>query len=78
MNNPNDLEHELFSLPARLGGLGITNLTKDHDKEIAASISISAPVSNLSQLETQECPLKTLNAQIHAKQDARKHRQEEQ
>ena len=75
---PNDCERDLFSLPARLGGLGITDVTKDHAKELAASLAISAPLSNQIDIQAQEYSLEILNAQIHAKQDARKSRQEEQ
>ena len=40
---PNDLERELFTLPARLGGLGITNLVSRSSKEFQASLSIWSP-----------------------------------
>ena len=73
---PNDLERELFALPARLGGLGIVNPASSSSREFDASVSISAPLSHLIKCQVTEYSGDTLAAQMGAKQEVRKQRQD--
>ena len=73
---PNDLERELFALPARLGGLGIVNPATSSSREFDASVSISAPLSHLIKCQVTEYSGDTLAAQMGAKQEVRKQRQD--
>ena len=41
---PNDLEFNLFSIPARLGGLGINIPSKTADKEFTSSLQVTSPI----------------------------------
>ena len=74
---PNDLERELFALPAHLGGLGIINPASRSSKEFQASVSISAPLSHLIESQQPDYPWETLDAQVQAKETCRKQRQED-
>ena len=62
---PNDTDHELLALPARLGGLGIVNPTKLSPSEHQASINISVPLRDL-----------ILETQINAKRDVHKQKRD--
>ena len=73
---PNDLERELFALPARLGGLGIVNPASSSSREFDASVSISAPLNHLIKCQVTEYSGDTLAAQMRAKQEVRKQRQD--
>ncbi len=74
---PNDVERELFGLPARLGGLGIVNPASRSSKESQASISISAPLSHLIESQQPVYPWETLEAQMLAKKTVHKQRLED-
>ena len=74
---PNDLERELFALPARLGGLGIVDLVGRSHKEFQASVSISAPLCHLIQSQQSDYPWETMDVQTEAKLNVRKQRREE-
>ena len=74
---PNDLERELFALPARLGGLGIVDLVGRSHKEFQASVSISAPLCHLIESQQSDYPWETMDAQTEAKLNVRKQRREE-
>jgi len=65
-----------FTLPARLGGLGIVNPASSCSREFYASVSISAPLSHLIKHEVPEYSGATIECQMHAKQEVRKQRQE--
>ena len=41
---PNDLECDLFALPARLGGLGIRIPSRNDDRELQSSLLITSPL----------------------------------
>ena len=73
---PSDLERDLFALPARLGGLGILNPVTLSSKEFHASVSISAPLRNLIESQQMGYPRSTIDAQLNAKKDVRKQKQE--
>ena len=44
---PSDLERNLFALPARLGGLGISNPIHLSSSEFHASVKITQPLQSL-------------------------------
>ena len=44
---PNDAVHQLLVLPARLGGIALTNPTTDVDMEFLSSTKISDPLKKL-------------------------------
>ena len=71
---PNDIE--LFALQAHLGGLGIVNPASSSSREFNASVSISAPLSHLIKHQVPEYSGNTIEAQMHAKQEVCKQRQE--
>ena len=73
---PNDTERELFTLPARLGGLGIVNPASSSSREFDASVSISAPLSHFIKPKVPEYSGDTIEARMRAKQEVRKQRQE--
>ena len=73
---PSDLERDLFALLARPGGLGIVNPVTLSSKEFPASVSISAPLCDLIQSQQTGYPRRTIAAQLNAKKDVRKQRQE--
>ena len=73
---PSDLERDLFALPTRLGGLGIVNPVTLSSKEFPASVSISAPLCDLIESQQTGYPRRTIAAQLNAKKDVRKQRQE--
>ncbi len=50
-NGFSDDERELFSLPARLGGLGLTNPVESCSQEFAASVKVTAPLAALILLQ---------------------------
>ena len=51
---PSNPVHELFTLPAHLGGAGIINPASCSSKEFLASVSISAPLSYMYLVESQQ------------------------
>ena len=73
---PRDLERNLFALPPRLGGLGIVNSVTLSSKKFPASVSISTPLCDLIESQQTGYPRRTIAAQLNAKKDVRKQRQE--
>ena len=65
---PSDIVRELFTLPARLGGLGIIHPASRSSKEFLASVSISAPLSHLVESQQSNYPWEALETQMNAKQ----------
>ena len=70
----NVLSRDLFALPARLGGLGITNLTKSCEALYLASVSITNPLASLISAQENICPYECINAQLSANSDVKKKR----
>ncbi len=66
----------MFALPARLGGLGLCNPTKQCVSEFSASQAISGPLKSSILQQMSEYSFECLNAQISAKSHIRKQRQE--
>ena len=73
---PNDVERELFALQARLGELRIVIPASSSSREFDASDFISAPLSHLIKCKVPEYSGDTIEAQMRAKQEVRKQRQE--
>ena len=67
---PNDLEWNIFAMPARLGGLGIINPTILSSVEYSASVRITAPLRTLILEQSHEYT--TLNALINSFRPRRK------
>ena len=63
-----DTERDLFALPARLGGLGLTNPTKSANNQHSASLSITSPLT--TAIVEQDCNYSStiLNEQLKRKQ----------
>ena len=71
---PSDLERELFSLPARHGGLGIVNPVKQADAEFSASLRISGPLCELIVSQSNHYSWETLNEQLKGKHEIQEKR----
>ena len=72
----NDTTRHLLSLPPRLGGLGITNPTQLSQAEYPTSLAISASLRDLILEQSLEYNFGTIEAQIKAKTEVRRQRQE--
>ena len=68
---PNDVERELFSLPARCSGLGIVNPCKMSELQFKSSLQIRAPLVKIIIQQSEHYPLTTMLTQIQAKLKAR-------
>ena len=68
---PNDLERNLFELPCRLGGLGITNPAKASTSEYRASQQVTKPLSDSILQQNPQYSFDTLEAQLVAKSNLR-------
>ena len=68
-----DIERDVFALPCRLGGLGITNPVKSSKLQYECSDIITAPIVNLIMTDG-ECPEEVWGKITQAKQDVRKKR----
>ena len=73
----NDLERDLFALPARLGGLGIFNPTQLTDFQHSTSKNVSAPLVSLileqSTISLTTCKESQKKAKTTAKKFRRQH-----
>ena len=74
---PNNIDRDLLALPARLGGLGIVNPTTLSTSEYPASVSITAPLSDLILNQCQEYPLDCIEKQLHAKKEVHKQKRDQ-
>ena len=68
----NALSRDLFALLARLGGPGITNLTKSSEALYLACVSITNPLASLISAQENIYPYECINAQLSAKSDVKK------
>ena len=64
---PNDVERRLFSLPARLGGLNITDPSSFANEQFNASQQVTKPLVDLILSESQSYPYEVLAEQIDVK-----------
>ena len=71
---PSDLDWELLTLPARLGGLGIINPISLSPLEFKAFVSISSPLCNLIATQCQDYPYDCLETQYNARKLAQRQR----
>lgn len=55
---PSDIDWDLFTLPARLGRLGIHNYTRQCELEFSASQAIPGPLKEEILYQKYECPFK--------------------
>ena len=71
-NAPNDTERDLLALPARLGGLGITNPTELTAFHHTTSKNVSAPLVSLIVQQSATHPANCKKSQKRAKSIARR------
>ncbi len=71
---PNDLVRDLLALPARLGGIAITNPTKIVDFEFSSSAKISDPLTSSIIHQTFDYSPDVIPEQLKMKSSVRKNR----
>ncbi len=71
---PSDTERELLALPARLGGIGLTNPTTTSDLAYSTSKQVSAPLYNLILNHRIEYTQEAHSEQYLAKREAKKNK----
>ena len=64
---PGDIERDLFSLPARLGGLGLVNPVHDADGQFQFSRSVSGPLVDRLMIQNCEYSDEVYDAQLKQK-----------
>ena len=73
-----EVERELFALPTRLGGLGLTKPTEMAELEYTSSQKITAPLAALILIQQHEITYNTVLDQERAKTEVRQSRQQHQ
>ena len=73
-NGVSDAERDLFSLPVRLGGLGLTNPVEACSHEFTSSVKVTAPLAALILLQQPDLTPDTMHNQQCAKATVRKTR----
>ena len=73
-----DAERDLFALPARLGGLGLTNPTKTCNHEFTSSTNVTAPLAALILLQQPTLTPDTFVNQQLAKATVRQEKRQHQ
>ena len=71
---PNDLERCLFALPARLGGLNLTNPVSSSNIQYQDSLKITKSLVDLILSQSTEYPYEVLTNQITVKNDIKSSR----
>ena len=74
---PSDLEMNLLSLPARLGGIGVTLPSTNSSDNFKASLQVTAPLRLLIESGINSYSYETLADQMTAKTEVRRRRREE-
>ena len=74
---PSDLEMNLLSLPARLGGIGVTLPSTNSSDNFKASLEVTAPLRLLIESGINSYSYETLADQMTAKTEVRRRRREE-
>lgn len=69
---PNDSIHDLLSLPARLGGIGLVNPTTSSCSQHQASIGISPPLKEQILAQNNYYSMDCIDSQVEAKVEAQK------
>ena len=75
---PNDVERDLFSLPCRLGGIGIGHPSKTAAFEYFASQRVTKPLCQLILQQDPTYYFETCEAQSQAKSDVHEERRKKQ
>ena len=73
---PNDLECELFALPANLGRLGIEILSKKAEKEYLASLNICKALTEQILSQDKEYSYEVMSSQLDSKAKVKKESRE--
>ena len=74
---PNDAVRDLLALPARLGGIAITNPTSVADMEFTASTKITEPLKHAILQQSFVYLDEVIAEQLNAKSEVRKLKQEQ-
>ncbi len=74
---PNDINRDMFALPARLGGLGLCNPLGQCDLEFSASTTVSGPLKDLILHKQSDYSYECLAAQINQKSTIKQLRREQ-
>ena len=69
---PNDEVRDLLALPARLGGIALTNPTSAADVEFSASTKVSDPLKKAILQQNFEYPDVVVSEQVEAKGEVRR------
>ena len=69
---PSHLERDLFTLPARLGGLGLFNPVQVSDLQFNNSLSVTAPLVDLILRQDCEYSYEVFCSQLNAKSEVKK------
>ena len=69
---PSHLERDLFTLPARLGGLGLFNPEQVSDLQFNNSLSVTAPLVDLILRQDCEYSYEVFCSQLNAKSEVKK------
>lgn len=74
---PNDEMRDLLALPARLGGIALTNPTSAADVEFLSSTKVSDPLKQAILQQSFEYPDYVINEQVEAKGEVRSMKREQ-
>ena len=74
---PNDEERNLLALPARHGGIALSNPTADADTAFSASITIAGPLKDAILLQSKDYSYDVLSSQLSAKSTIQKLRRQQ-
>jgi len=70
---PSDSTRALLSLPSRLGGIGLSNPAEHSQTEYAASVKVTASLTEAILLQDTDYTINIMSAQISAKQEVLSH-----
>ena len=73
---PNDTLRALLSLPSRLGGIALSDPVERSQTEFAASVKVTAPLTEAILLQDNDYSIEIMSAQILAKQEVHVHNRE--
>ena len=76
-STPNDLERDLLALPARLGGIGLTNPTLTSDMEYQASLLITRRLQDAVIQQAPQFLMEVPAYQLEAKREVHRLRREQ-
>ena len=73
---PNDAVRRLLALPARLGGIALSNPTTDADVDFLSSTKISDPLKNAILQQNLEYPVEVITEQVGARSEVHRMKRE--